>query len=363
MAENPRVWLILEDRAGDDAQLVNLADNLGWPYEIKKPLYTIPEVLQHRVCGYKPRTQGPPEGLDPPWPDLLLTIGGRSIVAAKHVREMSGGQTRIVCLGRPWGPLDWFDLIVTTPQYRLPRRHNILQNSLPLNYPPTLRNDPQEGRWRDRLANLPRPYHALIVGGSNGTYVFNEHAAIDLARRVDEEIARVGGSVLIATSPRTDAGPAQTLFDQVRSPNVSYQWTSETRHENPYALFLNTADRIVVTGDSASMIAEACATDAEVFLYNLPESNRTKLMDRVFSKTPAPEPEWIAKLIECGLWVPRRDLNLIHHRLLASGRVAYLGGTPQPKADIADLDLTIQRIEQLLDVPTQPERDRLARYA
>ena len=47
----PTVWAILEERAGDDAQVANLVESLGWPYEPKKPLYSLWEVLVHRMTG------------------------------------------------------------------------------------------------------------------------------------------------------------------------------------------------------------------------------------------------------------------------------------------------------------------------
>ena len=56
-------------------------------------------------------------------------------------------------------------------------------------------------------------------------------------------------------------GSARTL-------HVLYRWGEPG--ENPYLGFLASADAVVVTADSVSMISEACATTAPVFVA-LPE--------------------------------------------------------------------------------------------
>ena len=191
-----------------------------------------------------------------------MTIGGRSIVAARRVKELSGGKTRIVCLGRPWGPLDWFDLVVTTPQYRLPALPNVLQNTLPLNRPPRVPETEAMAAWRRKLAELPRPHVTVLVGGANGTYRFDRRVALDLARRVDDRARQIGGTLLVVTSPRTGAAAAGTLMEALTAPHAVYRWSAATRAQNPYALFLEESDEVVVTGDSASMMADACSTEA-----------------------------------------------------------------------------------------------------
>ena len=70
-----------------------------------------------------------------PWPDIVLDCGKRSVPVARWIKKQSGGRTRLVHLGRPWGAFDWFDLIVTTPQYRVPPRANVQVNAVPMNRP------------------------------------------------------------------------------------------------------------------------------------------------------------------------------------------------------------------------------------
>ena len=66
--------------------------------------------------------------LEPPWPDLVLTVGRRPTMAALWVRERSGGRTRLVVVGRPRRRLDDYDLVVVPPQYHVPAAPNVVRS-------------------------------------------------------------------------------------------------------------------------------------------------------------------------------------------------------------------------------------------
>ena len=128
----PLVWLLLDDRPGHTTQAVGLAEALGWPYEIK-------DVDYRRVAStlslFRLRTRqgiyrAGSAKLKPPWPDLVVSAGMRNEPVCRWIREQSGGRTRLVHIGRPWVPLEELDLVITTPQYRLADRPNVLVTSL-----------------------------------------------------------------------------------------------------------------------------------------------------------------------------------------------------------------------------------------
>ena len=74
-----------------------------------------------------------------------------------------------------------------------------------------------------------------------------------------------GGSVMATTSRRTGEEATEALAAGLRRClHVLYRWGEPD--ENPYRGFLASADAIVVTADSISMISEACATPAPVFV-------------------------------------------------------------------------------------------------
>ena len=64
--------------------------------------------------------RGEPALLQPPWPDLVVGIGRRTVPVARWIQQRSGGRTDLVRLGHPRADNDLFDLVITTRQYPVP---------------------------------------------------------------------------------------------------------------------------------------------------------------------------------------------------------------------------------------------------
>ena len=126
----PLIWVLLGRKAGDNTQVLALADALGLAYERKQISARRWELLPHLLLGATLAgiDKGQSSPLVEPWPDLVISAGRRNEPVARWIRQRSGGLTRLVHLGRPWAPLDCWDLIVTTPQYFLPHSDNIFIN-------------------------------------------------------------------------------------------------------------------------------------------------------------------------------------------------------------------------------------------
>ena len=94
---------------------------------------------------------------------------------------------------------------------------------------------------------------------------------MELARQTANLVNSVGGSLAITASPRT--GPLLTdilncLSETNIKPAFVYDWQSDNAHKNnPYLGILDSADHLIVTGESTSMCSEACATDNIVHIF------------------------------------------------------------------------------------------------
>ena len=141
--------------------------------------------------------------LAPPWPDLVLSMGMRNEPVCRWIRDQSGGRTRIVHLGRLWSDPAQFDLVITTPQYRVPERDNVLRNALPLHGFGPERLRAAAALWAPRLAHLPRPYLTVNIGGTSGPYAFGPRAADRLVREAVALARARGASLLVSSSART----------------------------------------------------------------------------------------------------------------------------------------------------------------
>jgi mitochondrial fission protein ELM1 len=348
--ETPRTWLLASPHQGDNTQLQALADALGWPFEIKRLAYQPHQTLARLTLGATllalDRQRSSP--IAPPWPDLVIGAGRPTEAIALWLRRHANPNVRLVYLGTPWASLDRFDLVVTTPQYRLPARANVLHNSLPLHGLTRDRLATAAAAWQPRLEPLPRPWIALLVGGPSGPYTFDTAAATRLGGAASALAG--GGALLVATSARTPASVAAALEAAIAVPSHFFRWTSGPA-ANPFLGFLALADQFIVTADSISMIAEACATGKPVRLFDIesgPQSMRAACgwRGRDLNSTL-----W-RLLLRAGPAKWSRDLTIVHRRLVAAGRASWLGEAPQPLAvadDRPDLERTIARVRALFD--------------
>ena len=174
---------------------------------------------------------------------------------------------------RPWAAPRHFDLIVSTPQYRLADATNVLLNPLPLHRVTTTRLHEAAAVWRTRIDTLPAPRIALLVGGNSGAYTLDPRQASRLGQMADVMARESGGSLLVTTSARTPEASANALLAALNVPAHVFRWGTEGG-DNPYYGYLALADAFIVTGDSVSMLAEACATGRPVHIFYAPATLR-----------------------------------------------------------------------------------------
>ncbi len=133
-ARPPRVWVLLGEGAGGNAQMIALAEALGWPYETRQLSWNVLNYLPNPIIGARAFTlDRAADALRPPWPDLVIAASRRSAPVARWIKKQSGGRTKLVHLLHAQMPLHHFDLVVTLAQFRVPDAPNVLRNTLPLN--------------------------------------------------------------------------------------------------------------------------------------------------------------------------------------------------------------------------------------
>ncbi|MDT8407725.1 MAG: mitochondrial fission ELM1 family protein [Methylococcales bacterium] len=349
-----QVWILSYGATGDDRQLQVLAEALGFDTTELTLRPNLLTVILSRLFPAVSVWQTLP--LSPPWPALVITIGGRNVGIAQRIKQLSGGKTKLVQLGRPWAALDVFDLIISTPQYRLPERANVLHNIAPLYRKDEAALRRAAERWRPHLAHLPRPWVGVLVGGDSGSYRFDKASAWRLTAQAVARAKACGGSLLVTTSPRTPKAIAEELCAWLESQEVGhgYCWQPETAADNPYQGYLALADEFIVTGESASMLAEACATGKPVTLFDLPQHPFSKFRLPLFAwlrseRCPAPLRALFRFLEARGLIVPPRDLGALHRELHALGLLTLEGRATPPRQQLTDVQQAVAAVKKLLD--------------
>lgn len=368
---SPRVWVMMGHRAGDNTQVRALAEPLGWPFEIKTFAYHKWELatnvlLGDTLAGVK-REQSSP--LEPPWPDLIITAGRRNEPICRWIQKQADRRIRVVHVGRSWAPIECFDLIITTPQYRVPALPNVLRNFLPLHSVTPERLAKEANIWRPRFRHLPSPYTLVVIGGNSGPYTFDAKSARRLGEQANDLALETGGSILATTSARTEPAATDAFEAALGVPAEIYRWHKHAT-ENPYLGMLGLAQSIIVTGDSVSMLGEATATGMPVYIYDIGDGPTSMRLEAGARTGRAPGPSFWQRLkngeVEKDHWKAfvywqtmkfgparlTRDIRIVHQNLIAAEQAVWLGETfPEDHEvkPIADLTDAVDRIRALFD--------------
>ena len=336
----PLVWVIAGYRAGETTQLLALAEGLGWPFEVKELRHRrwdfVPGLLRRiSLAGIEKAAR---DEIRPPWPDVVLSAGMRNEPLARWIKKRAGEKCLLVNVGRPWAGFDHFDLVITTPQYRLPERHNILQNIGTMHLVGDRALASAARRWKPEFEHLTGPCIGVLIGGHSGPYTLGPAAARRLALAAGRLAREMEGSVLATTSSRTSAAATEAFAGALDCPHFLYRWSPDSA-DNPYYAILASADLLIVTSDTVSMISEAVGTSKPVFIFDLDGDEDFRLGAVLYRL-----------LMRFGHRRLTRDLGLFHRRLTETGRTAWLG-QPRPAVSpepLDDLTRAVARVQALV---------------
>lgn len=222
------------------------------------------------------------DALTPPWPDVIVTCGRRSAILGLAAKKAAGGRPLLVHLQDPLTSLRDFDLVVAM-------EHDDIQGPKVLKVLTSLHDMTQErldvaqANWEARLSHLPRPLIGVLLGGPTRHSAFGEAEAGELLARLNALRAKTGAGAVIVPSRRTPDEVLRVFVEADRHDPGLWAW--DRTGDNPYVGVLALADRLVITGDSVSMISEALATTkpVEVFAGELRKRHADfvqKLVDR-----------------------------------------------------------------------------------
>jgi mitochondrial fission protein ELM1 len=259
-------WILSEGLVGLQAQALGLAEAAGLTPEMRVLRPGAPWKWVAARMWPRPLSVVA-ESLRAPLPDLVIGCGG---MAAAVLAALRGKSRSVVQVQNPRMDLDRFDLIVANRHDEI-AGPNVIQTRTALHRVTPERLTAEAERWRDRLAKLPRPLVAVLLGGSNGRYRLDSGSGGKLAAGLAEMMRRDKVGVMVTPSRRTD--PAVTALISGAIASLGGQVWDGTG-DNPYFGMLALADLIVVTQDSVSMISEAAATSAPVLVAELPGRSR-----------------------------------------------------------------------------------------
>ena len=337
------IWILTHRRVGDLNQLRALAALLGWPSVEKRVKFRWPRLAAIPALAVPLFDRRASAELTPPWPDLVLCAESRTSTIARLIKRWSGGKTRVVCVGRPAGGAGNFDLVITSAQFRLPAAGNVVELPWPLRAPGGAVEGAALARMRVELSVLPRPWTAVLVGGTSPPDTLDVDAAREMARLLCAEAKRSGGSLLITTSARTGAGVEDAIAAAIDVPAKVFLW-SRPSGDNPYGVFLELADQVVVTSDSASMAVEAMAGGRPVGIFKLPQrwGWRHAAIEKLFASMASGRSGVVARVaawaFDKGVIEVRPDRPALYRRLVERGWLAYFPSRPSHAIGTTEMD-------------------------
>ncbi len=269
-------WILTDGKIGDEVHCFGIAETLG--------LDPVKKLIRRSIFSplapwgpIDPRHRSAANGLlAPPFPDIAIASGRRTVPYLRYVREKSEGKTFTIFLKDPRTGPETADFI-WAPEHDKVRGENVL---VTLTSPHRL--TPQrlaEARavQDKRIAHLPYPRVGLVIGGMSRHHSLQQQ---DVERLSAVALAAIknGQGVMVTPSRRTPKTAVASLAANLKAIDPqgarSFIWTGEG--ENPYLAILANADYILVTGDSVNMIGEAATTKASLYIYE-PSGGHNKI--------------------------------------------------------------------------------------
>lgn len=260
------VWALADDRAGNVAQAIGVAEALGAPYRVIDVAYDKkgkwPNLIRGAsLLGIDPATIS---SLSPPWPSLVIGAGRRTAPLARWLKKNHGAKL-VQIMDPGWPGRNDFDLIAIPRHDDAPPRGNVIFTIGSCHRVTESRLQEERALWLSRFAQRPRPYLAVIIGGATKSSPFDVSHAEELMKGALRLASVLGATILATTSRRTGAEAEAMIEKMLPWPHFLHRWSKGG--DNPYPALLSLADAVIVTGDSMSMCSEACFFPGPVYIY------------------------------------------------------------------------------------------------
>ncbi len=273
------IWTLTNGMAGFEIQTNAIATELA--QKLKPPpnsitRKTISLALPYRLLApYGPAHQ--PADCMPPYPDILIASGRKSIPLARHIKRASADKCFTIVLQNPHISPHHFDF-VWSPAHDLLKGENVYTTLLSPHGLTTDNLAQAAKQWKPKLLAPPIDNQnrtdrltgkliGVLIGGANKIYPFSNKDIKALLHAL-RTLADAGHYLMISLSQRTPKGLEQALVKNLSGRDY-FLWSPKTGTPNPYRGILGLANALIVTCDSVNMVGEACVSGAAVYVYPL----------------------------------------------------------------------------------------------
>jgi uncharacterized protein len=264
-----RAWVLSDGKIGDEVQCFGILEALGLEPERR---LIAPRKLFAWAMPWgpiDPREAADRAGspLARPWPDIVIAAGRRTVPYLRALKRMSRGKIFTIFVKDPYCRNHGAELIWVPAHDRL-RGPNVIATLTPANRLPAVLIEQARSQPDPRLADLPHPRVAIVLGGPSTHHGFGAKEERELTE-IARTLARGGNSVMVTPSRRTPLGLVAAITEALgqseEARGKNFAWNGNG--DNPYVAMLANADAMIVTGDSVNMVGEALTTGVPVHVY------------------------------------------------------------------------------------------------
>ncbi|MCC7049096.1 MAG: mitochondrial fission ELM1 family protein [Alphaproteobacteria bacterium] len=260
-------WVLTDGTIGMVNQALGFAEAMGLRPVLKTFRARAPWRFLAPQLWLLPHRAATPESdpIGPPWPDVIVACGSKSIAPLLRIRRKAKGRTKVIYVQDPTLSPARFDLVVAPMHDRL-SGPNVLVVRGAVNRVTPARLKDESAKFAGQFDRLPRPRVAVTIGGNSAAYHLTPAIIEKLASDLASLCRRDGAGLMVTTSRRTGAEAEALLRDKLAGlPAVLWDGTGD----NPYFAFLGLADFVIVTGDSVNMVSEALVSGKPVLVAHL----------------------------------------------------------------------------------------------
>jgi mitochondrial fission protein ELM1 len=286
LTDAPAIWVLADDRPGNVAQCLGVAEALGEPFRVITVRYNAVAGWHNLLIGAHRHamTRASRSELTPPWPKLVIAAGRRTAPLALWLKRRHGAKL-VQIMDPGWPGRAKFDLIAAPRHDAMAEAANVIHTLGSCHRASPALLQAEAAKWQKHLAHLPRPWLVLSVGGATKDYDFPAFRAEQMMAQTLILAKSQQATILAATSRRS--GPKIEAVIRSMLPEGSYFHPWQEGAENPYLGFIALADCVVATGDSMNMCSEACANGGPVYLFcppNMVNDKHARLHDLLFEQ-------------------------------------------------------------------------------
>ena len=264
MQKSKFVWALIDNRTGNRNQILGVLSQLKLKYKIIEIKYNYFAFLPNfffQIFNKNIHIRSLKKSLEKPYPDIIISCGRRTATVSLELNKFFNFKP--LCFHLMYPRFTFFKSnfsLIFTPKHDKVKKTKSIKKFLgsPSNV--------------ELLTNIKHKYSNpiifLIIGGDHGNYKLSikevEKLIADICKKIDKR-----GSILITTSRRT----SDIIINKIDNLAKNNYFIKEIYHPNkykninPYIRYLSIANEIVVTGDSMSMISDACETRKPVRIY------------------------------------------------------------------------------------------------